>query len=106
MVFNCRIDKLDFALRSLQAQHQVAENENLKRSNLLEQTTSALSLLESENTRLKKVSTNLAYGSRGNNNNIKLCYKNKKNAVGLVGEKLICEKSMNFYEIISPYIMN
>lgn len=59
--FNCRIDKLDFALRSLQAQHQVAENENLKRSNLLEQTTSALSLLESENTRLKKVSTNSAY---------------------------------------------
>lgn len=50
-----RIDKLDYALRSLQAQHQVAETENIKRSNLLEQTTSALTMLENENTRLKKV---------------------------------------------------
>ncbi|XP_052796435.1 trichohyalin-like isoform X4 [Mya arenaria] len=49
-----RIDKLDFALRSLQAQHQVAETENYKRSNLLEQTTSALTLLENENQKLKK----------------------------------------------------
>ena len=51
-----RIDKLDFALRSLQAQHQVSETENIKRSSLLEHTTSALSLLENENCRLKKVS--------------------------------------------------
>ena len=51
-----RIDKLDFALRSLQAQHQVSETENIKRSNLLEQSTTALSLLENENTKLKKVS--------------------------------------------------
>ena len=50
-----RIDKLDYQLRSLQAQHQVAETENLKRSNLLEQTTMALSLLENENTKLQKV---------------------------------------------------
>ncbi|XP_053405161.1 myosin heavy chain, non-muscle-like [Mercenaria mercenaria] len=49
-----RIDKLDFALRSLQAQHQVSETENIKRSNLLEQSTTALSLLENENTKLKK----------------------------------------------------
>lgn len=49
-----RIDKLDFQLRSLQAQHQVSETENIKRSNLLEQSTTALSLLENENTKLKK----------------------------------------------------
>ncbi|XP_060569764.1 flagellar attachment zone protein 1-like isoform X3 [Ruditapes philippinarum] len=49
-----RIDKLDFQLRSLQAQHQVSETENFKRSNLLEQSTTALSLLENENTKLKK----------------------------------------------------
>ena len=54
--FSCyRIDKLDYQLRSLQAQHQVAETENLKRSNLLEQTTMALSLLENENTKLQRV---------------------------------------------------
>ncbi|KAL4227571.1 hypothetical protein ACF0H5_013014 [Mactra antiquata] len=54
-----RIDKLDYALRSLQAQHQVSETENIKRSNLLEQSTTALSLLENENARLKKDKDNL-----------------------------------------------
>ncbi|KAK3097784.1 hypothetical protein FSP39_013162 [Pinctada imbricata] len=49
-----RIDKLDFALRSLQAQHQVTENENQKRIVLLEQTGQALSMLENENTRLQQ----------------------------------------------------
>ena len=55
LLYFFRIDKLDYQLRSLQAQHQVAETENLKRSNLLEQTTMALSLLENENTKLQKV---------------------------------------------------
>ncbi|XP_052283597.1 girdin-like [Dreissena polymorpha] len=54
-----RIDKLDYALRSLQAQHQVSETENIKRSNLLQQTTSALALLENENSKLKKDKDNL-----------------------------------------------
>ena len=50
-----RIDKLDFQLRSLQAQHQVTENDNHKRMVLLEQTTQALSMLENENGRLSQV---------------------------------------------------
>ena len=49
-----RIDKLDFQLRSLQAQHQVTENDNHKRMVLLEQTTQALSMLENENGRLSQ----------------------------------------------------
>ncbi|XP_076101839.1 uncharacterized protein LOC143071444 isoform X13 [Mytilus galloprovincialis] len=47
-----RIDKLDFQLRSLSAQHQVTENDNNKRMVLLEQSTQALSMLENENGRL------------------------------------------------------
>ena len=50
-----RIDKLDFQLRSLQAQHQVTENDNHKRMVLIEQTTQALSMLENENGRLSQV---------------------------------------------------
>ncbi|KAL3866533.1 hypothetical protein ACJMK2_043826 [Sinanodonta woodiana] len=49
-----RISKLDFQLRSLSAQHQVAENENTKRSSLLEHTTKTLALLEAENAKLQK----------------------------------------------------
>ena len=48
-----RIDKLDFALRSLQAQHQVAEKENQKRVILLDQSSQALNMLETENNKLK-----------------------------------------------------
>ncbi|XP_062609131.1 CAP-Gly domain-containing linker protein 1-like [Saccostrea cucullata] len=48
-----RIDKLDFALRSLQAQHQVAEKENQKRVILLDQSAQALNMLETENNKLK-----------------------------------------------------
>ncbi|XP_060073630.1 myosin-13-like [Ylistrum balloti] len=49
-----RIDKLDFALRSLQAQHMVAETDNQKRINLLDQSTKALTMLESENQKLQQ----------------------------------------------------
>ncbi|XP_041367853.1 girdin-like isoform X2 [Gigantopelta aegis] len=49
-----RINTLDFQLRSLQSQHQSTEVENEKRSSLLDQTTSTLSLLEMENTKLQK----------------------------------------------------
>ncbi|KAK3602752.1 hypothetical protein CHS0354_027751 [Potamilus streckersoni] len=54
-----RISKLDFQLRSLSAQHQVAENENIKRSSLLENTTKTLALLEAENAKLQKDKDNL-----------------------------------------------
>ncbi|KAJ8304661.1 hypothetical protein KUTeg_018244 [Tegillarca granosa] len=50
-----RIDKLDFQLRSLQAQHQVVENENQKRISLLDQSSTALSMLEDENSQIKKL---------------------------------------------------
>ncbi|XP_069138762.1 interaptin-like isoform X6 [Argopecten irradians] len=49
-----RIDKLDFALRSLQAQHMVAETDNQKRINLLDQSTKALTMLEAENQKLQQ----------------------------------------------------
>lgn len=48
-----RIDKLDFALRSLQAQHQAAEKDNQKRVILLDQSSQALNMLETENDKLK-----------------------------------------------------
>ncbi|XP_021360620.1 myosin heavy chain, fast skeletal muscle-like isoform X5 [Mizuhopecten yessoensis] len=55
-----RIDRLDFALRSLQAQHMVAETDNQKRINLLDQSTTALSMLESENKNLRQDKETLA----------------------------------------------
>ncbi|XP_048259313.1 GRIP and coiled-coil domain-containing protein 2-like isoform X3 [Haliotis rufescens] len=49
-----RITALDFQLKSLQSQHQSSEVENNTRTSLLDQTTSCLSLLEEENTKLQK----------------------------------------------------
>ncbi|XP_067665105.1 myosin-9-like isoform X2 [Haliotis asinina] len=49
-----RITALDFQLKSLHSQHQSSEVENNARTSLLDQTTSCLSLLEEENTKLQK----------------------------------------------------
>ncbi|XP_046562645.1 LOW QUALITY PROTEIN: myosin-11-like [Haliotis rubra] len=49
-----RITSLDFQLKSLHSQHQSSEVENNTRTSLLDQTTSCLSLLEEENTKLQK----------------------------------------------------
>lgn len=49
-----RVSKLDIALRTAQAQHQVAESENQKRVILLEQSSQALNMLDTENNTLKQ----------------------------------------------------
>ena len=49
-----RVNRLDVALRTAQVQHQVAENENQKRILLLEQSSEALKMLETENNSLKQ----------------------------------------------------
>ncbi|XP_061169283.1 myosin-2 heavy chain-like [Saccostrea echinata] len=49
-----RVNKLDVALRTAQAQHQVAENDNQKRIVLLEQSSQALNIIEAENIGLKQ----------------------------------------------------
>ena len=57
-----RIECLDYQLKTLKSQHQSTEEENERRTGLLDQTTTALCLLEEENTKLQQVSLCVGVG--------------------------------------------